>query len=460
MNRRTGRVPAYRLHRPSGQARVIINGRHIYLGKFGSPESHEEYARRIAGLSTDSPSTESDSAPNNVSSLSVNALLLRYWEFAESTYIKDGKPTRELANMADAIWPLRTIFGSLPADQFGPRKLKLVRQQMINDGLSRNVINSRIGRIKRVFKWAVGEELLPSSVFHALQAVSGLRFGRTKARETEPVRPVQDLYVAVLLPLVPPQIAAMIKLQRLTGMRPCEVVRMRPCDIDTTDDVWVYEPFDHKNKWRGHEKRIPLGPTAQEILEPFLKRDPKAFLFSPKEADAWRLETRQLFSTTERKTPVFPCEMKARARRKQERKKRTRRRQRREHYDTNSYRLAIEYAFKKAGKFGFVVPHWHPNQLRHTRATEVRRQFGIEAAQVALGHSRADVTQIYAERNLDSAAGRGQVDRHKYSVRRPGGAGEVDGNQYRVPWKPVYAFSSVIKIGQPQAAVRKSSSTG
>ena len=43
--------------------------------------------------------------------------------------------------------------------------------------------------------------------------------------------------------------------------------------------------------------------------------------------------------------------------------------------------------------------HWHPYQLRHSFATDVRRQFGLEAAQVILGHSRADVTQVYAERN-------------------------------------------------------------
>ena len=45
------------------------------------------------------------------------------------------------------------------------------------------------------------------------------------------------------------------------------------------------------------------------------------------------------------------------------------------------------------------MAHWHPNQLRHTAATEVRRRFGLEAAQVLLGHSKADVTQMYAERD-------------------------------------------------------------
>jgi len=37
--------------------------------------------------------------------------------------------------------------------------------------------------------------------------------------------------------------------------------------------------------------------------------------------------------------------------------------------------------------------------LRHTAATRVRHAHGLEAAQVILGHTRADVTQIYAERD-------------------------------------------------------------
>ena len=45
-----------------------------------------------------------------------------------------------------------------------------------------------------------------------------------------------------------------------------------------------------------------------------------------------------------------------------------------------------------AGVKAELIPDWHPNQLRHTRATEVRKQFGLEAAQVVLGHAKADVT--------------------------------------------------------------------
>jgi hypothetical protein len=129
---------------------------------------------------------------------------LAYWQFAETYYCKDGVPTKELENMKDAIWPLRQLYGSTKAADFGPQALKAVRKHMINEQkLCRNVVNHRISRIKRVFKWAVAEELAPPSTFHGLEALAGLRFGRTEARETEPVKPVDDQHVDATLPFVP-----------------------------------------------------------------------------------------------------------------------------------------------------------------------------------------------------------------------------------------------------------------
>jgi integrase len=178
------------------------------------------------------------------------------------------------------------LYGSTPAGEFGPKRLKTIRHHLIEVGNSRGVVNKRIGQIKRAFRWAVAEELVLPNVYHGLQAVAGLSLGRTSARETEPIRPVPDLYVAVVLPFVSPVVAAMLKVQRLSGMRAGELVIMRPCDIDTSGEVWIYEPSDHKNRWRGHRKEIPLGPEAQRILKPFLDRGPQIFLGSTHEAHA------------------------------------------------------------------------------------------------------------------------------------------------------------------------------
>jgi hypothetical protein len=42
--------------------------------------------------------------------------------------------------------------------------------------------------------------------------------------------------------------------------------------------------------------------------------------------------------------------------------------------------------------------------LRHTAGTEIRKLHGLEAAQTVLGHSKADVTQVHAERDYALAA--------------------------------------------------------
>jgi integrase len=64
----------------------------------------------------------------------------------------------------------------------------------------------------------------------------------------------------------------------------------------------------------------------------------------------------------------------------------------RDRYDACSYGNAIGYACVKAR-----VAHWTPYQLRHTAATILRREFGLEVAQVILGHAHASESEIYAE---------------------------------------------------------------
>ena len=72
--------------------------------------------------------------------------------------------------------------------------------------------------------------------------------------------------------------------QLVTGMRPGEVVLMRACDIDMSGKTWEYRPESHKTEHHGIERVIFLGPRAQTIARPFLKRDLQAHLFSPKDA--------------------------------------------------------------------------------------------------------------------------------------------------------------------------------
>ena len=100
---------------------------------------------------------------------------IAYWEFAKNYYVKNGSPTGELNNMKDAMRFLVALYGDSTVERFGPRDLKAVRQAMIDDDLSRKVVNARVNRIKRIFKWSVENQLVQPNILHALQAVPPLK---------------------------------------------------------------------------------------------------------------------------------------------------------------------------------------------------------------------------------------------------------------------------------------------
>ena len=90
--------------------------------------------------------------------------------------------------------------------------------------LSRKYVNKQIEHIKRMFKWAVSEELIPVAIHQALTTVTGLRKNRTPAKESEPIKPVDDAVVEQTLPWLSNVVADMVRIQRLTGCRPGEIL--------------------------------------------------------------------------------------------------------------------------------------------------------------------------------------------------------------------------------------------
>jgi integrase len=176
----------------------------------------------------------------------------------------------------------------------------------------------------------------------------------------------------------------MVLFQWHTGCRPGEVCSIRADEIDKTGEVWLYKPTYHKLAYRGKPRTIAIGKAGQEVLVPFLDRP--GYLFSPAHAvELWQAEKR-----AKRKTPVQPSQVC--------RKKAAPKKQPGHRYETEQYNRAIARACKAAG----LEPR-HPNRLRHSFATRVRHAFGLEAAQVLLGHSSADITQTYAQRDLNLA---------------------------------------------------------
>ncbi len=136
---------------------------------------------------------------------------------------------------------------------------------------------------------------------------------------------------------------------------------MRPCDIDTSGNIWIYTPASHKTQHHGHKRQILLGPRCQEITRPFLLKKTDAYCFTPQDAD-----------------------IKYNAKR--------------DRYSTKIYYHAVQCAIKRANKRGNLsIPKFTPHQLRHTAATRIRKEFGLDAARAVLGHRTLNMTNEYAE---------------------------------------------------------------
>ena len=232
-SRRT-RIPSYRLHKPSDSAVVSIDGNDFYVGAWNSSHSKREYDRLITEWLAGGRSLTTGGSHRSVT---ITELVAEYWCFAERYYTRDGKPTAEQNGIRGALRPLRRLYGAHECSDFGPLALKAVRQTFIDGGKSRRYINDCVGRIKRLFKWGVENELVAAEVLQGLQAVAGLRSGRSAARETDPICPVADDVIEATCRQVTPVVAVMIQLQRYTGMRLGELVIMRGCDLDVSGAV-------------------------------------------------------------------------------------------------------------------------------------------------------------------------------------------------------------------------------
>jgi integrase len=417
--KKSHRPPSYRLHKPSGQARVIIDGQHVYLGRYDSPKNHEKYHRLVGEwlAARKKPISGASGYDRNIvpPPPSVNELILAFWEHAKDRYRKHGMPTSEIRSFRTALRPVRLLYGGEPVASFGPLALVACRQKLLEGGTCRRRINQHVGRIRRMFKWGVARELVPETVWRALCAVDGLRLG--EAPETEPVKPVLEEHVVAVQPHVTPQVWAMINLQLWSACRPGEACLIRTIDINTQGPIWEYRPHSHKGEHHGKERIIYLGPHAQEILKPWLKTDLHAHVFSPREARAWFHTQRALNRNTPKQFRSQPYVRKARPKRAPG-----------ERYTNHAYAHAIQRACELA--FGMPIELrriskrldaaerarlarlaaewrnancWHPNQLRHNAATRIRAAYGIEAARIILGHSSAVTSEIYAEIDREKA---------------------------------------------------------
>ena len=103
--------------------------------------------------------------------------------------------------------------------------------------------------------------------------------------------PVPDDVILRTLPFMPPTLRSMVQLQRILGMRPNEIFKMRVGDIDTTrgNGLWYYVPGAYKTSRYVGKIVFPMGKPEEELIASYLESKAQdAAVFSPRTAMAER----------------------------------------------------------------------------------------------------------------------------------------------------------------------------
>lgn len=324
-------------------------GRRAYFGTFGTPEATRKYQVWLADVMSSLASGEPVKADLRAQR-TISDLLADYLTWAEVYYAGSG----DRLNLGYTARLFAEHSGDIPGDEFGPNALRRFQTHLAQSGtLCRTTINAHVNRVRRIMKWCQSRELVPRGTAQELATVAGLRRGHTSVREGRTVVAVPGAVWRATMPFMTGDGAVMCLVQYWCGMRPGEVCKMTPGEIDRSGPVWFYRPRRHKNSHRGMGLTKAIPKPAQDLITPRLFGDQDTPCF------------RTTFGTP---------------------------------YTVTIYNQMVGRACKKAMRHHVPVPHWHTNQLRHAIITEIRDRYGAEAAQHWAGHSTPSTTSIYTKK--------------------------------------------------------------
>lgn len=384
MARPVSKTPPLRYHKPTRNWYVFTGGKRIYLGR--NKPTAEQRRLQIIGATIQGQPVDAATVAG-AGGMTLSEALIAFREYANSHYSDDRARMRYKSIIEATV----KVHGATPADRFDGQCVDDVRAELLSrtkpKKLSRKYINCLIRALKTAFAWMRRRKIVSANTLAEVREVKALMPGEG-GRETLPIPPVEDWVIDATSRECTPTIRAMIDLQRITGMRPGELVIMRPCDLTTDANqsihvpgqnrtiramdfdgvlVWFYVPPRHKTMHRGKMRIVPIGPAGQAILKPFLsRRDPSDYVFKPS-IDLSAGQCRALCVG--------------------------------DYYPVRSYHNAIGRAVIRANKMrrqaverglipAFIeVPAWHPNQLRHAAAESVAEKIDAESAANLLGHS-------------------------------------------------------------------------
>lgn len=375
MARKKNTVPTYLLHKPTGQARVRIEGRDYYLGPFGSDESRRKYVELIGSGGVAALANRGNRGSDD-GCLTIGELIVSFLNWAEAYYVKDGKLTSQLSRIHMAMRPLNKHFGALPADQFGPLKLRTLRDLYVAHGYVRSTVNAFVFLVQKMFRHGVDHEMFDERVYWKLKSITSIEEGKATAvgQPIAPDRPrrqpVSVEKQEAVRSRVQPMVRDLIDLQLFSDARSGELVKLTTAMLDRSTDVWTANLKSHKTSRHGHTRTLYFGPKSQLILRRYVNDAAKDRRLFPITRCAYcRAITRACDVAF-----GMPVHLRKIPRKLAE---------------------AEKVKLRKEASEWRAENCWTPHWLRHTTTTRVVDEFDEESAQVMAGHSKAETTRGY-----------------------------------------------------------------
>jgi integrase len=284
-------------------------------------------------------------------SLTLHRLRELYLDYALTRYRRRaGEPTREHLNMRAVLDRYVAFAGAAsPAAKINRHQARAWMDQLAAERLSRVYCNQCLSRLRRWVKWGVEFDYVPREALEELRLVRPLARFRSPARESDTTPPPALDQIDRVIPFLPNPARDVLRLHRLTGARPSEILALTNAEIHVDDAGARLVPIQHKNAHHGHLRIIPLSTEALAIV-----------------ALRWK--------------PLLPAERIFESEKS-----------RRRHYTIEGFRKALARACREAG-----VRQFTPREVRRAVARHVRKHRGLDAAQALLGHTSASTTEIYA----------------------------------------------------------------
>lgn len=361
-----------------------MNGERVYFGKADTVEAQEAYRRFVAKHAAE------PGAKHGADKGYLAVLISQFTESPDAP--RSAAKKKEIARLIPHLGAIALKQACHVTAQEVKAWVKAKAEQVGDDGdpvYCRTTLRSWVATLKRIYRWAVESQLLSAEAAASVLAIGKLPID--DARRERDVEPVPRTHVEATLPHLTPTLAAMVRLQLLTGMRPSDLFNMTGAEIHRggvvklggifrdldKEGLWVYVRKAHKTDRFGHLRIVNLGPAARAIVEPRLTRPADAYLFQPEES----------LAESYGRTALDGGRRKEGARKYNPK------------YGRHSYAQAIERAAARA-----KAPAWTPYRIRHLVAGEVRNKYGLDAVRATLGQKNVNVSARYADIDFDKAA--------------------------------------------------------